>query len=67
MLSICSIANMHVFRIASHGYIVMDPWVILSNPVNNYQAEWLVGVQEWVEDNLEGKLHGDGEFSISSQ
>ena len=51
---------MYLFRIASHGYIVMDPWVILSNPVNNYQAEWLVGVQEWVEDNLEDKLHADG-------
>jgi len=46
-------------RIASHGYIVMDPWVILSNPSDNYGAEWLVGVQEWVEDNLEDKLHGD--------
>merc|ERR1712215_621655 len=45
--------------ISSHGYIVLQPWVLISNPGDNYAAEWLVGVQEWIEDNLEGKLHGD--------
>merc|ERR1719347_899679 len=47
-------------RIASHGYIVMDPWVLISNPNDNYQGEWLAIVQEWVEEKLEDKLHGDG-------
>jgi len=47
-------------RIASYGYIVMDPWILISNPNDNYQGEWLATVQEWVEENLEEKLHGDG-------
>merc|ERR1711970_283190 len=46
--------------IASHGFIVLDPWAVVSNPVNNYEAEWLVSVQEWVEIHLEDRLHGDG-------
>jgi len=50
--------------IASHGYIVLDPWAIVSNPVSNYEAEWLVEVQAWVEEHLEERLHGDG-FSSS--
>ena len=49
-----------MFRIVSNGYIVMAPWVILSNPEDNFAAEWLVGVQDWVEENLEAKLHHDG-------
>ena len=41
---------------------MLDPWVILSNPGDNYQGEWLANVQEWVEEKLEDKLHGDGEL-----
>merc|ERR1719312_445041 len=47
-------------RIVSSGYIVMAPWVMLSSPEDNFAAEWLVGVQDWVEENLEAKLHHDG-------
>jgi len=47
-------------RVASHGYIVMDPWAILVNPIHNYEAGWLVDVQTWVEEHLEERLHKDG-------
>ena len=42
---------------------MLDPWSLVQNPGTNYEGEWLATVQEWVEDKLEKKLHGDGLFS----
>jgi len=47
-------------RVASFGYIVIGPWGLSLDSEENFMAEWLVGVQDWVEENLENRLHNDG-------
>ena len=46
--------------LTSHGVVVVQPWALLSNPADNYKAEWVMEVLAWVRDNLEDKLHGTG-------
>lgn len=38
----------------------MQAWALLTNPANNYKAEWLFHVHEWVLEHMEDKLHGSG-------
>jgi len=47
-------------HVASHGIVVLGMWGLVTNPGDNYNAEWLVDLQEWVNINLDGRLHGDG-------
>ena len=46
--------------LTSHGVVVVQPWALLSNPADNYKAEWVMEVLAWVRDNLEDKLHATG-------
>merc|ERR1739838_482449 len=47
-------------HIASHGIAVLYPWALISNPGDNYEGEWLVEVQDWVEEHLVPRLQDDG-------
>jgi len=44
-------------NLASHGVVIVSAWEINSE---NYQGEWLVEIEEWVTENLEGKLQTNG-------
>jgi len=46
--------------IASHGYLVLGLWAVSSDPAGNFGAEWLVDTIDWVNTNLERRLHEDG-------
>ena len=47
-------------RVASHGIVIVQGWALFTTPTINYQAEWVLGIKAWVEDNLEDKLHSAG-------
>ncbi len=47
-------------HIASHGFVVVSPWVRFAWPSSQYDAKWLIDVDKWVQDNIEQKLHNDG-------
>ena len=46
-------------HIASHGYVVIGPHHY-AIPENEYQAEWLLDVMNWCEQNLQQMLIDDG-------
>ena len=35
---------------------MLYPWALISNPGDNYEGEWLVEVQDWVEEHLVPRL-----------
>jgi len=47
-------------QLASHGVAIIQPWAKLSNPSENYHAEWLLSVIEWAEHYMENQLHLGG-------
>jgi len=47
-------------RVASHGFTVVQPWMIGNNPITNYEGIWLDDVMAWVENHLKDKLEEDG-------
>jgi len=47
-------------HIASHGYIVLGMWAVSADPGGNFAGEWMVGMYDWVNTNLENRLHADG-------
>ena len=49
-----------IFRLASHGVVIIQPWALLSNPTENYHAEWLLNVIEWVKAHMQKYLHTAG-------
>merc|ERR1719348_49258 len=46
--------------IASHGYLILGMWAVSANPGDNFGAEWFVDTIDWVNENLERRLHEDG-------
>ena len=61
-----NILNLHlltikfIFRLASHGVVIIQPWALLSNPTENYHAEWLLNVIKWVKAHMQKYLHTAG-------
>jgi len=47
-------------QLASHGVVIIQPWALLSNPTENYHAEWLLNVIEWVKAHMQKYLHTAG-------
>lgn len=47
-------------HIASHGFVVVSPYLSFGLPTSQYHAEWMIGVDAWVNKNLEDSLHNDG-------
>ena len=50
-------------HIASHGYVVVSPYTYFALPSSQYKAEWMNGINEWVERNLQNNLIKDGNIS----
>ena len=47
-------------HISSHGYVVLAPFVFIGLPQNQYEAEWMIRVEEWAQQNLHYKMTNDG-------
>ena len=47
-------------HIASHGFVVLCPFALITTPIFEYKAEWLVQVDQWAQANLLNKLIQDG-------
>ena len=50
-------------RVASHGYVVIMPFH-LSNPNNEYEADWLFDIMDWCERNLLDALITESGFNL---
>ena len=49
-------------HIASHGFIVVSPHKLLTLPTSQYDATWLVKIDEWCQTNLVQELKEIGKF-----
>jgi len=47
-------------RVASHGFTIIQPWVLGGNPVDNYEGLWLDEVMKWSEEHLMNHFMNDG-------
>jgi len=46
--------------LTSHGVIVIQPWAMMTNPADNYHADWMLAVMDWVKAHMADKLHESG-------
>ena len=49
-------------HIASHGFTVVAPHKYLTLPTSQYDAEWMVKIDEWVQKNLVENLIEKGKM-----
>lgn len=47
-------------HIASHGFIILAPYKWIGFPQSEYQAQWMVEILQWAEENLHQKLSENG-------
>ena len=44
--------SMMAKHLASHGFVVLSPFALITTPIFEYKAEWLVQVDQWAQSNL---------------
>ena len=45
---------------ASHGFVVLAPFALITSPVFEYKAEWMIEVDSWAQTELPEKLQNSG-------